>query len=80
MTPFLSQIVAALRRERPRGHGRAREDLSRSRRAHARRRMTLDEILRLIRGAGKTPAERDSFYNVLRTFDEPEAPTRREAA
>ena len=33
--------------------------------------MTLDELLRLIRGAGKTPAERDSFYRVVRTFDEP---------
>jgi 2-iminoacetate synthase ThiH len=31
--------------------------------------MTLDEILKLIREAGKVPAERDSFYNVLRTFD-----------
>jgi aminodeoxyfutalosine synthase len=33
--------------------------------------MSLDEILRLIRGAGKSPAERDSFYTVLRVFDEP---------
>jgi len=32
--------------------------------------MSLDELLRLIRGAGKTPAERDSFYRVIRTFDE----------
>ena len=31
--------------------------------------MTLDELLRLIRGAGKQPAERDSFYRILRTFD-----------
>jgi aminodeoxyfutalosine synthase len=31
--------------------------------------MSLDEILTLIRGAGKVPAERDSFYRVLRTFD-----------
>jgi aminodeoxyfutalosine synthase len=31
--------------------------------------MTLDEILRLIRSAGKVPAERDSFYRVLRTFE-----------
>jgi aminodeoxyfutalosine synthase len=31
--------------------------------------MTLDQVLRLIRGAGKVPAERDSFYNVLRMFD-----------
>jgi aminodeoxyfutalosine synthase len=37
--------------------------------------MSLDEILRLVRGAGKVPAERDSFYRVLRTFDGPSAPT-----
>jgi aminodeoxyfutalosine synthase len=35
--------------------------------------MSLDELLGLIRGAGKIPAERDSFYNVLRTFDGPES-------
>ena len=34
--------------------------------------MSLDDILRLIRTAGKVPAERDSFYNVIRRFDEPE--------
>lgn len=32
--------------------------------------MTLDELLALIRGSGKIPAERDSFYRVLRTFDD----------
>jgi chorismate dehydratase len=37
--------------------------------------LTLDRILGLIRGAGKVPAERDSFYNVIRTFDEPAAPS-----
>ena len=42
--------------------------------AHTAQAMTLDEILRIIRGAGKVPAERDSFYNVLRTFDEPTPP------
>jgi aminodeoxyfutalosine synthase len=31
--------------------------------------MTLEALLKLIRGAGKVPAERDSFYNVLRVFD-----------
>jgi len=31
--------------------------------------MSLDDLLRLIRGAKKTPAERDSFYNILRRFD-----------
>ncbi|MBM3885503.1 MAG: CofH family radical SAM protein [Gemmatimonadetes bacterium] len=32
--------------------------------------MSLPELLGLIRGAGKVPAERDSFYNVIRTFDD----------
>jgi aminodeoxyfutalosine synthase len=31
--------------------------------------LSLDGILTLIRAAGKVPAERDSFYNVLRVFD-----------
>ncbi|MFN8582916.1 MAG: CofH family radical SAM protein [Gemmatimonadaceae bacterium] len=35
--------------------------------------MSLDDLLRLIRGAGKVPAERDSFYRVLRRFDAPAA-------
>ena len=42
--------------------------------AHTAQAMSLDEILRIIRNARKTPVERDSFYNVVRTFDEP-APT-----
>jgi aminodeoxyfutalosine synthase len=37
--------------------------------AHTAQKLTLDQILRLIRGATKEPAERDSFYNILRTFD-----------
>jgi len=37
--------------------------------AHTSQRLTLDQILRLIRGARKVPAERDSFYNILRTFE-----------
>jgi aminodeoxyfutalosine synthase len=37
--------------------------------AHTAQAMTLDAILRLIRGAGKVPVERDSFYRVIRTFD-----------
>jgi aminodeoxyfutalosine synthase len=31
--------------------------------------MALGDILKLIREAGKIPAERDSFYNILRTFE-----------
>ena len=37
--------------------------------AHTAQGLSLDEILDLIRSAGKTPAERDSFYNTLRVFD-----------
>ena len=38
--------------------------------AHTAQAMSLGELLRIIRGAGKHPAERDSFYNILRTFDD----------
>ncbi len=41
--------------------------------AHTPQAMTLDAILTLIRGAGKLPAERDSFYRILRTSFEPAA-------
>jgi aminodeoxyfutalosine synthase len=37
--------------------------------AHTPQGMTLPQLLKLIRGAGKIPAERDSFYNVIRTFE-----------
>ncbi len=40
--------------------------------AHTPQGMTLEGLLKLIRGAGKIPAERDSFYNVLRVFEKPE--------
>jgi aminodeoxyfutalosine synthase len=38
--------------------------------AHTAQAMSLDDLLRTIRGAGKVPAERDSFYRVIRTFDD----------
>ena len=38
--------------------------------AQTKQGMSLDELLRLIRGAGKQPAERDSFYRVIRAFDD----------
>jgi aminodeoxyfutalosine synthase len=38
--------------------------------AHTPQGMTLPQLLTLIRGAGKQPAERDSFYNILREFSE----------
>lgn len=34
--------------------------------------MSLEDLLTLIRGAGKEPAERDSFYRVIRTFEDVE--------
>jgi aminodeoxyfutalosine synthase len=43
--------------------------------AHTAQAMSLEELLRIIRGAGKIPAERDSFYNVIRTFEDDD-PTR----
>jgi aminodeoxyfutalosine synthase len=39
--------------------------------AHTAQAMALDGLLALIRGAGKTPVERDSFYHVVRAYDEP---------
>jgi aminodeoxyfutalosine synthase len=40
--------------------------------AQTQQAMSLDDILTLIRGAGKIPAERDSFYHTLRTFEKDE--------
>lgn len=37
--------------------------------AHTPQGMTLSQLLTLIRGSGKVPAERDSFYRVLREFE-----------
>ena len=33
--------------------------------------LTMDELIRLIRDAGREPAQRDSLYNVLQRFDAP---------
>ena len=41
--------------------------------AHTPQAMSLDALLQLVRGAGKVPAERDSFYRILRRFDAAEA-------
>jgi len=38
--------------------------------AHTPQGMSLPEILKLIRGARRIPAERDSLYNILTRFDE----------
>jgi aminodeoxyfutalosine synthase len=42
--------------------------------------MTLEALLKLIRGAGKVPKERDSFYQVVREFDATDDGRRNEAS
>ena len=62
VTPSLSQIALHLRRERHRGHGGAREGLSRGGGDDAARRSRSTTCCGLIRGAGRVPVERDSLY------------------
>jgi aminodeoxyfutalosine synthase len=45
--------------------------------AHTPMALTYEEIVSLIRGAGKTPVERDSLYHVVRTFEGAAAETQR---
>jgi aminodeoxyfutalosine synthase len=81
VTPFLSQTSLSFGVNDMEGTV-VREKIYHAVGAHTPQAMTLDEILKLIRGAKKIPAERDSFYNVLRTFpsDAPRPPTAVEAA
>jgi aminodeoxyfutalosine synthase len=68
VTPFLSQIALHYGVNDLEGTV-VREKIYHAVGATTPQGMTLDAVLKLIRGAGKAPAERDSFYNVLRTFD-----------
>ena len=67
VTPFLSQTALAFGVNDMEGTV-VREKIYHAVGAHTPQAMSLDEIVKLIRGAKKVPAERDSFYNVLRTF------------
>lgn len=69
VTPFLSQTALSFGVNDLEGTV-VREKIYHEAGAHTAQAMSLDDILKLIRGAGKIPAERDSFYNVIRTFDE----------
>jgi aminodeoxyfutalosine synthase len=73
VTPFISQLSLSYGVNDLEGTV-VREKIYHEAGAHTAQAMTLDAILRLIRGAGKRPAERDSFYQVIRTFDA-ESPT-----
>jgi aminodeoxyfutalosine synthase len=68
VTPFVSQVSLHFGVDDVEGTV-VREKIYHEAGAHTAQAMTLDEILRLIRGAGKVPAERDSFYRIVRTFD-----------
>ena len=72
VTPFLSQTSLHFGVDDMEGTV-VREKIYHEAGATTSQQMTLDELVRLIRGAGKRPAERDSFYSVLRTFDDPAA-------
>ncbi|HLA13588.1 MAG TPA: aminofutalosine synthase MqnE [Gemmatimonadaceae bacterium] len=72
VTPFLSQASLAFGVNDLEGTV-VREKIYHEAGAHTAQGLSLDEILDLIRSAGKIPAERDSFYNILRVFDAAEA-------
>jgi aminodeoxyfutalosine synthase len=69
VTPFLSQAALHFGVNDLEGTV-VREKIYHEAGAHTAQAMSLDEILNLIRGAGKVPVERDSFYNVVKTFDD----------
>ena len=72
VSPFLSQTSLSFGVNDLEGTV-VREKIYHEAGAHTAQGLSLDEILTLIRAAGKTPAERDSFYNILRVFDSDEA-------
>ncbi len=72
VTPFLSQAALSFGVDDLEGTV-VREKIYHEAGAHTAQGMSLDQILRLIRGAKKIPVERDSLYRVVRTFgDTPE--------
>src|SRR5256885_7423903 len=68
VTPFLSQTSLSFGVNDLEGTV-VREKIYHEAGAHTAQGLSLDDILDLIRSAGKTPAERDSFYKILRVFD-----------
>ncbi|MCC6927408.1 MAG: aminofutalosine synthase MqnE [Gemmatimonadaceae bacterium] len=69
VTPFLSQVALHFGVNDLEGTV-VREKIYHAVGATTPQGMSLDDLLRLIRGAKKTPAERDSFYRILRRFDD----------
>ena len=77
VTPFVSQMSLAFGVNDLEGTV-VREKIYHEAGAHTAQAMTLDQILRLIRGARRVPVERDAFYQAIRTFDD--SPVATEAA
>jgi aminodeoxyfutalosine synthase len=73
VTPFLSQTSLSFGVNDLEGTV-VREKIYHEAGAHTAQGLSLDDILDLIRSAGKTPAERDSFYNILRVFERTPTP------
>ncbi|MGQ0648829.1 MAG: radical SAM protein [Gemmatimonadaceae bacterium] len=69
VTPFLSQASLAFGVNDLEGTV-VREKIYHAVGAQTPQALSLDSIVHLIRGAQRTPAERDSFYNILRRFDD----------
>jgi aminodeoxyfutalosine synthase len=72
VTPFLSQISLSWGVNDLEGTV-VREKIYHEAGAHTAQGLALDDLLTLIRGAGRIPVERDSLYHVLRTFEAPAA-------
>jgi aminodeoxyfutalosine synthase len=68
VTPALSQVALTFGANDLEGTV-VREKVYHEAGAHTAQAMSLEELLKLIRGAGRVPAERDSFYNVIRGFE-----------
>ncbi|HKO16884.1 MAG TPA: aminofutalosine synthase MqnE [Gemmatimonadaceae bacterium] len=68
VTPFISQMSLDFGVNDMEGT-MVREKIYHEAGAHTAQAMSLDALLRLIRGARRIPVERDSLYHVLRTFD-----------
>jgi len=68
VTPFLSQVALTFGVDDMEGTV-VREKIYHEAGARTAQGMTLDEVVRLIRGAGRVPVERDALYRVVRTFD-----------
>jgi aminodeoxyfutalosine synthase len=68
VTPFLSQIALHFGVNDMEGTV-VREKIYHEAGARTAQGMALEDLLQLIRGADRIPVERDSLYNVIRTFD-----------